>query len=107
MDRITTTMISQAAVAVVALILAHAWLISPLRHIPGPFLARFTNLWKLFSVLGRSAEQRQRQLHDHYGTAVRLGPNMVSISDPAMIDQVYGRKNMLRKVKVSHGILPF
>ena len=71
---------------------------SPIKHIPGPFWAKCTNLWRLLNVYTGHAEKTQRQLHDVLGPAVRLGPNMVSISDPDMINQVYSRKNLLRKV---------
>ena len=72
---------------------------SPIKHVPGPFWAKFTNLWRLLNVYTRHAEKTQRQLHDRYGSAVRLGPNMVSISDPDMINNIYSRKNILRKVR--------
>lgn len=72
---------------------------SPIRHVPGPFWARFTNLWRLLNVYTRHAEKTQRQLHDRYGSAVRLGPIMISISDPDMIDKIYSRKSLLRKVR--------
>ena len=76
----------------------HTLFVSPLRNIPGPFPAKFTNLWRLLTVLGRRAEQTHRQMHNDLGAVVRLGPNMVSVSDPAMINEVFSRKKLLRKV---------
>jgi len=72
---------------------------SPIKHLPGPLWARFTKLWRLLNVFTRHAEKTQRQLHDRYGSAVNLRPNMVSNSDPDMINKIYSRKNLLRKIR--------
>ena len=61
-----------------------------LRHVPGPFLAAFTDLWRLFVVWGGKAEQVQIELHKKYGDVVRLGPNCVSISLPDVVGDIYG-----------------
>lgn len=39
----------------------------PLRDVPGPFLARFTRLWKLLKVHGGSFEEANFDLHQKYG----------------------------------------
>ncbi|KAI9875760.1 MAG: hypothetical protein M1830_008016, partial [Pleopsidium flavum] len=62
---------------------------SPLKDIPGPFFAKFTNLWRFFDVWGGRAELTQRMLHQKHGSAVRLGPNTVSLSDPRLIKTIY------------------
>ena len=49
-------------------------------------------LWRLWSVYNGHAEREQYELHKKYGTAVRLGPNMISIQDPAAIRVIYERK---------------
>ncbi|KAI0826257.1 cytochrome P450 [Irpex lacteus] len=71
------------------------WLIDPhkVRQYPGPFLAKFTDLW-----LGRVAANGHRsevvhQLHKQYGTFVRIAPNHVSISDPLALQIVYAHGN--------------
>ena len=74
--------------------------LSPLKNIPGPFLAKFTNLWRLLSVLTRHSECYERKLHDQHGRAVRWGPNMISLSDPAMINEIYSQKPVLQKVSL-------
>lgn len=100
-DQLTTAvLVSSLAVIGAISVTLYSLFASPLKHIPGPFLAQFTNLWRLLSVLSRHAEKKQREYHDRMGPAVRLGPNMVSISDPSMINQIYSRKNVL--LKVSH-----
>ncbi|KAI0282796.1 cytochrome P450 monooxygenase pc-bph [Russula aff. rugulosa BPL654] len=71
------------------------WLVDPhgLRSFPGPRLARFSDLW-----LGRVAKHGHRsevvhQMHEKYGTFVRIAPNHLSISDPAALQIVYAHGN--------------
>ena len=97
-EHLTAMNAIQVAAAVGVLSVLYTLFASPLKHIPGPFFAKFSNLWRLLSVLTRHAEKQQRQMHDRLGPAVRLGPNMVSISDPGMINDIYSRKNVLQKV---------
>ena len=61
-----------------------------LSHVPGPFLASFTNLVRLRWVLTRKAQYVHIDLHKRYGQLVRIGPNVVSVGDPAEIQQIYG-----------------
>lgn len=72
--------------AIAAIVAYVVWTISfsPLREIPGLFLAKFSDIWRLLGALSRQPEIAQRNIHDEYGPVVRLGPNMVSVSDPAM-----------------------
>jgi len=41
---------------------------SPLRDIPGPFLARFTRLWELYIAIKTDYTQFNIELHKQYGT---------------------------------------
>lgn len=58
--------------------------------IPGPFLARFTNLWYMYECRQCRRYLTVHKLHQQYGTLVRLQPNHVSIADPDAIPIVYG-----------------
>ncbi len=69
-----------------------------LRHVPGPFIAAWTNLPRLSWVLSNRAHDIHIQLHRQYGKMVRFGPNMVSISDPAEIPTIYGFNPVFQKV---------
>ncbi|CAG8972578.1 hypothetical protein HYALB_00011310 [Hymenoscyphus albidus] len=65
--------------ALASLYLSHSvykYINSPLKNIPGPFIAKFTDLWRLFDTLGGRAELTHIHLHAKYGPAVRLGPNL-------------------------------
>ncbi|KAJ9662748.1 hypothetical protein H2198_001197 [Neophaeococcomyces mojaviensis] len=75
---------------------------SPTRHIPGPFLARFSRLWYFRTVWTGEAEKHNIALHrkyakngQYYAPIVRLGPNMFSVIDPDK--QVYGISSKMRK----------
>ncbi|KAL9048643.1 MAG: hypothetical protein Q9162_007621 [Coniocarpon cinnabarinum] len=66
---------------------------NPLNSIPGPLLARFTNIWRLIDVWNEHSDVTQLRLHRKYGHFVRLGPNCVTISDPALIKTLYSTRN--------------
>ncbi|KAL9115481.1 MAG: hypothetical protein Q9227_000802 [Pyrenula ochraceoflavens] len=64
---------------------------------PGPWLAKVTDLWRLKQVVDMRQPWTYRKLHDKHGFVVRVGPNAVSVSDPALIDRICGHKNDLVK----------
>ncbi|KAF5582217.1 pisatin demethylase cytochrome P450 [Fusarium pseudocircinatum] len=64
-----------------------------LNGIPGPALAAFTDLWRFLDVYRRRPEVTQIALHEKYGSVVRLGPNTVSIADPAAIQTIYAHNS--------------
>ncbi|KAF9231318.1 cytochrome P450 [Melanogaster broomeanus] len=90
-------LLAALAVLPVAVVLAHIipYLADPFnqRRIPGPLLAKFSDLW-----IGWTASQGHRsdivhELHKKYGTFVRLAPNHVSIADPDALQIVYAHGN--------------
>ncbi len=70
-----------------------------LRHIPGPFAAKFTNFW-----LARKYWNKESfiniglHLHEKYGPVVRYGPDRVIFSDLSAVPIIFSTKNTLRKV---------
>lgn len=70
---------------------------SGLRQIPGPFLASFSNLWKLQAVWKQNMHRANIRVHEDYGPIVRIGPNHVSVTDPASMQIIYGVKNVWQK----------
>lgn len=70
---------------------------SPLNQFSGPFLAKFSDVWRLIDVWRGSSDVTQRSLHKKYGSAVRIGPNCISVSDPAMIKTIYSTKTPFNK----------
>ncbi|CEI60005.1 unnamed protein product [Fusarium venenatum] len=60
-----------------------------LNDIPGPWLAAYTDIWRLFVVRGRRAQEVHIELHKKYGPAVRLGPRAISIADTEALKIIY------------------
>jgi len=73
-----------------------------LRDIPGPFLARFTTLYRISMTYKGQSVKSYRGLHNKYGKIVRTGPWHVSISDPEMVPLIYGIASKFRKVRCSY-----
>lgn len=94
----TVTLI--AGIGLGLLVVSHvvAYLRSPLKDIPGPLLAKFTNLWRLIDHYKATQIGTQRRLHEELGPAVRIGPNVVSLSDPALLKKVYSTRGEYLKV---------
>ncbi|KAK5044369.1 hypothetical protein LTR84_011319 [Exophiala bonariae] len=69
------------------------------QSIPGPFLARFSDLWRLTLAYGGHSHLKMMQLHEQYGDVVRIGPNTISVSDPRAIEPILGFKTNLNKSK--------
>lgn len=70
-----------------------------LRHIPGPLLPAFTDVyiqWRLRR--GENYVDIIHQLHEKYGPVVRWGPNRVSFASTSAIPLVYGTKDIFPKV---------
>ena len=73
---------------------------SGLSGVPGPYLARFSNIWRLVQTWKGHYERTAQDLHRRYGDVVRTGPNVVSLNDPEVIDRIYGVKADFPKVSV-------
>ncbi|OCK99432.1 pisatin demethylase [Cenococcum geophilum 1.58] len=68
-----------------------------LSHIPGPFLASISNLWKIKAAWQEDMPQQNIALHKKYGPLVRIGPNMISVDDPSAMSVIYGFKSIYLK----------
>lgn len=73
-------------------------LFSPLHAFPGPPAARFTNIWRAMVTASGHVDQANIKWHRTYGSAVRVGPNTISINDPELIRTIYATKNPWPKV---------
>ncbi|KAH7166379.1 cytochrome P450 [Dactylonectria macrodidyma] len=65
---------------------------SGLRDLPGPLLAKFTNLYRLVDVSKGYNHETLVKLHDSCGDNVRFGPNVVSVRNPKDVNKIYGLK---------------
>lgn len=77
------------------LLLPRYW---PLRKVPGPFIASFTNLWRFRIQYFGSLAPTLQELHRRYGPIVRIGPDTVSIGSANYVDLVYSRRGEYKKV---------
>lgn len=74
-----------------------AYLQSPLKNIPGPFLAKFSNIWRFFDHYRQTHIETQKKLHEKHGDIVRLGPDIVSIADTSLIKTIYNARGTFVK----------
>ncbi|UKZ66518.1 uncharacterized protein TrAtP1_007692 [Trichoderma atroviride] len=73
-----------------------------LRELPGPKIASWTRLWRVWAVLSGNYPVKFRQLHEKHGKLVRVGPNHISVADPAAIPKIYGFNNKYLKSDFYH-----
>ncbi|TEA20158.1 Pisatin demethylase [Colletotrichum sidae] len=71
------------------------WFRSPLRSVPGPWLARFTDLWYFYRIRQGGFEKVNVQLHERF--VVRIGPNRYSFNDAESLKIIYGHGTQFPK----------
>ncbi|KAG8162219.1 hypothetical protein KVR01_007984 [Diaporthe batatas] len=64
-------------------------LFSPLRKIPGPVAARFTNLFHLNHIHHKCFHYENKALHNNYRPLLYLNENLISIDDPRALKPIY------------------
>lgn len=99
------------------LLILYRHIASPLRSIPGPFIARFTDLWYLYHLRQGRFEVVNQQLHERYGISkpsqpstslaveltsllgpvVRYGPNRYSFATLDAGKAIYGHGTSFTK----------
>ncbi|KAI0888741.1 cytochrome P450 [Annulohypoxylon maeteangense] len=70
---------------------------SPLRSVPGPFLARFTDLWYFRALWKAKFEVVNKELHQKYGPIIRYGPNRYSFDDVTAAKTIYSHGTQFAK----------
>ncbi|KAM0547574.1 hypothetical protein ACHAPJ_010318 [Fusarium lateritium] len=79
-----------AAICYKVIITFYRIIFSPLKHVPGPLLARITDLWYVNRVRKGHFERDNIELHRKYGPIVRYGPNRYSFDHPEATQIIYG-----------------
>ncbi|KAL5408614.1 hypothetical protein PMIN04_011337 [Paraphaeosphaeria minitans] len=64
-----------------------------IQSIPGPLVAKFSNLWLLYQARRGRRYEAVHAAHEKHGTLVRIAPNHVSVADPEAIPVIYGHGN--------------
>ncbi len=74
--------------------------------VPGPFLAKFTDLWLLLQAKRGNRYEVVHALHKKHGKFVRLAPNHVSIADHEALQAVYGHSTGTLKPSFYSAFVP-
>lgn len=64
-----------------------------IRSYPGPFLAKFSDLWLHLASKAGHRSETVHQVHLQYGPIVRIAPNHISIADSDALNIIYGHGN--------------
>ncbi|KAK4653470.1 hypothetical protein QC762_506640 [Podospora pseudocomata] len=70
----------------------------PLRHIPGPFLAKITKLYGPYTARNGQMHLEQTKLFKKYGNFVRIAPNEVFMLSVEGIQKIHARDSGCRKL---------
>ena len=82
---------------ILATTITYQLLLSPLRSIPGPFLASISPFPQLYHGLKGDRHLWLHKLHQKYGTHVRVAPNFVSVNTVTGLHDIYGHGKKIRK----------
>ena len=63
----------------------------PLAKVPGPFLASLTTKWIDIHDIAGCKALTVAPIHERFGPVVRIGPDELSFSDPALLKEIYGQ----------------
>lgn len=93
---------SVVAFGLVALVarLLHNKYATGLNHIPGPFLASFTDFYRLTIARNYRPERWHIELHNQYGDFVRIGPRTVLCSSNKAAKKIYALNAGFVKVRI-------
>ncbi|KIX00635.1 uncharacterized protein Z518_09700 [Rhinocladiella mackenziei CBS 650.93] len=74
--------------------------LTPLRRVPGPWLASITRLWKVQKAFAGDMQWVNIDLHKRYGPIVRIAPDEVSTDDPGeSLKVIYGHGSQYKKAR--------
>lgn len=95
-------MLGWVAVSVLVFVILRALysiFLHPLRKVPGPRLAKFTELWRTNRYFKGYWHRDVLDLHRQYGPVVRVSPNEVSIVSPELAKTVFSYSGGTPKVR--------
>ncbi|KAJ9620373.1 hypothetical protein H2204_012283 [Knufia peltigerae] len=75
-------------------------LFSPLRKIPGPFIAKITSKWLTMVDMAGDRTSAIHKLHQKYGSTVRIGPREISYSNAEVINEIYSQQTPYMKAPI-------
>lgn len=87
----TTIWYGSYMAGVLVSMLAYRTFFHRLRHYPGPRLASLTQFHHVWNIKNKIDHYKYvDKLHKQYGDFVRIGPNLLSVADPAIVNIVHG-----------------
>lgn len=81
---------SGALLLLVIVIVAVKRYCDKLRRFPGPYLASWTDAWRLYYAITSTHKPPLIDVHREYGDIVRIGPKHLSFAQPEAIKDIYG-----------------
>lgn len=87
-----SSMLGWVAASILVLLILRALysvFLHPLRNVPGPRLAKVTELWRTNRYFRGYWHRDVLDLHRQYGPVVRISPNEVSIVSPELSKTIY------------------
>ncbi|KAH7014463.1 cytochrome P450 [Microdochium trichocladiopsis] len=86
--------------ALYASMMVYRSMFHPLRHFPGPFWAKFSQFWGVLKTAPKTDNFRHLdRLHAQYGEYVRVGPNLLSVSDPDLVEPIHNTHTKFTKAE--------
>ncbi|KAJ5613839.1 cytochrome P450 [Penicillium herquei] len=71
--------------------------LSPLASVPGPLLGKITTWYQVYLSMRGNVHRDLVELHEKYGSVVRMGPNTVSVVDPEAFREIYKAGGRFKK----------
>ena len=95
----TATTATLALLVIIGIQVFDTW--CQLRQAPGPLLASVSDFWRAWYQYRGQLRPKLIELHKKHGSIVRYGIQCISISDPSIIDVVYGSRQGFTTVRFS------
>ena len=89
-----------------SLLIYRIWL-HPLNKFPGPWQARISALWIVPQLSKNDSYLKFEAYHKKYGKYVRIGPNVLSITDADVHEAAFGQNTKFRKSEWYDNSKPF
>ncbi|KAK9414814.1 putative Pisatin demethylase [Seiridium unicorne] len=77
----------------------YTYFFNSLSYVPGPAISRISNFWKVKAAWHEDLPKRLIALHREHGPIVRVGPDTISLNDPAAYPIIYGVKQGFKKTR--------
>ncbi|KAK3715123.1 hypothetical protein LTR37_007333 [Vermiconidia calcicola] len=90
----------------ISLIIYRVWL-SKLNKFPGPWQAKISSFWLVYHLRNKDCYLKFEKLHEQYGKYVRIGPNVLSITDADLHDAAFAPNTQFRKAEWYDNSKPF